>query len=49
MQDFSRAGVEVHGEGEHDAQRQRSQALSAVRGEHGAGAEAHVGHGRHLR
>lgn len=49
VQDFSRAGMKVHGEGEHDAQRQGFQALSAVRGEHRAGAEAHVGHGHHLR
>lgn len=49
VQDFSCAGMEVHGEGEHDAQRQGSQALSAVCGEHWAGAEAHVGHGHHLR
>lgn len=48
VQDFPRAGVKVDGEGEHDAQRQGSQALSAVRGEHGAGTEAHVGHGHHL-
>lgn len=49
VQDFSCAGMKVDGEGEHDAQRQGSQALSAVRGEHRAGAEAHVGHGHHLK
>lgn len=49
VQDFPSAGMEVDGEGEHHAQRQGSQALSAVRGEHRAGAEAHVGHGHHLK
>lgn len=49
VQDFSCAGMEVHGEGEHDAQGQGFQALPAVCGEHRAGAEAHVGHGHHLR